>query len=29
MSYFIDQTGKLRGSDRRGGRASAADPIIE
>lgn len=29
MSYFIDQTGKLRGSDRRGGRASAADPVIE
>ncbi|MFQ3639260.1 MAG: hypothetical protein SNJ62_04530 [Chloracidobacterium sp.] len=26
MSYFIDQTGKLRGSDRRGGRASATDP---
>ncbi len=29
MSYFIDQTGKLRGSDRRGGRASASDPVIE
>ncbi len=29
ISYFIDQTGKLRGSDRRGGRASAADPVIE
>lgn len=29
MSYFIDQTGKLRGSDRRGGRASVSDPVIE
>ncbi len=29
MSYFIDQTGKLRGSDRRGGRASATDPVLE
>jgi hypothetical protein len=29
FSYYIDQTGALHGADKGGGRASAADPVIE
>jgi hypothetical protein len=29
FSYFIDQTGTLRGGDKNGGKAFAGDPVIE